>query len=209
MYMHLDRTIGELLDRLDTLVGHEDYVVALSADHGVAEIPEQAVKEGKDAGRLTAAAVIDPAEKRAQAALGSGKYIARLSGNDLYFEDGMYAKLAASPAALEAVIGTVAATPGIARVFRSEQVRDGATSKDPARRAAALSYFPGRSGDLIIALKPGWMFGPTGTTHSSVVAPPTFSARSAASASSRLTPCLTGWGSFVSKPLAANSVRFV
>ena len=53
------------------------------------------------------------------------------------------------------------------RVFRSEEVRDAADAKDPLLRAAALSYFPGRSGDLIIATRPGWMISAAGTTHGS------------------------------------------
>jgi phosphopentomutase len=55
----------------------------------------------------------------------------------------------------------------VQRVFRSEDVRDAAAAKDPLQRAAALSYFPGRSGDLIIATKPGWMISAAGTTHGS------------------------------------------
>ena len=38
----LDRTLGSLFDRLDTSVGRNRYVVALTSDHGVTPIPEQA-----------------------------------------------------------------------------------------------------------------------------------------------------------------------
>ena len=41
MLARLDVTIGRLLDHLDARVGRGKYVVALSADHGVAVIPEQ------------------------------------------------------------------------------------------------------------------------------------------------------------------------
>ena len=61
----LDVTIGRLLDRLDARVGRGKYVVALSADHGVAVIPEQLKREGIDAGR----AVMKPASGNAEAAL--------------------------------------------------------------------------------------------------------------------------------------------
>ena len=60
-----------------------------------------------------------------------------------------------TPAAISAAVAALAARPGIQRVFRSEDVRDAATAKDPLLRAAALSYFPGRSGDLIIATQAG------------------------------------------------------
>jgi arylsulfatase A-like enzyme len=50
-------------------------------------------------------------------------------------------------------------------VFTAEQVRAGSHSTDAALHAAALSYFPGRSGDLILVPRPGWMFSAAGTTH--------------------------------------------
>ena len=48
----LDRDLAELFDHLDKTVGHENYVVAFSSDHGVAPIPEELQKKGIDAGRL-------------------------------------------------------------------------------------------------------------------------------------------------------------
>src|SRR5574338_434084 len=44
--------VSAFLTTLDEKVGAGKYVVALTADHGVAEIPEQARAEGQDAGRL-------------------------------------------------------------------------------------------------------------------------------------------------------------
>ena len=167
MYAHLDRTIGTLLERLDALVGRGNYVVGLTADHGVTPIPEQLKSEGKDAGRLTAAAITALVDMESAALAGPGKYVARTSGNDIYFAPGMYERLTLSPVATSRVIDALEASPGIARVFRRESVGEGAVSSDPLLRAAALSYFPGRSGDLVFALKPGWMTGATGTTHGS------------------------------------------
>ncbi len=167
VYAQLDRTIGALLDRLDALVGRGQYVVGLTADHGVTPIPEQLTAEGKDAGRLNIPALAGAVEDRLEKAFGPGQYVNRLNGNDLYFEAGVYEKLQASPAELDAVMQTLAAAPGVQKVFRSEQVRDAATSADPVLRAAALSYYQGRSGDLIVALKPGWIGGQLAATHGS------------------------------------------
>lgn len=165
MYAHLDETIGTLLDRLDAIVGKDRYVVALTGDHGITPLAEQLKREGRDAGRLDAAAVGKIIEQEAQAALGAGKYVTRVNFNDVYFEPGMYAKLAAVPEATKKVVAAVAAMPGIAEVFTAEEVRGGAQSKDPLLRAAALGYFEGRSGDLILAPKPGWEFSAAGATH--------------------------------------------
>jgi predicted AlkP superfamily pyrophosphatase or phosphodiesterase len=167
IFAHLDKTIGALFDELDAYVGKGQWVAGLTADHGVTPIPEQLVAEGKDAGRISGGAIIDAVEQALLPALGQGRHVTALSTNDLYFEPGVYDKVRRQPAALSAAIGAIMARPGIERVLRSEDVRGGAASKDPQLRAAALSYFPGRSGDLILIMKPGWMISATGTTHGS------------------------------------------
>jgi predicted AlkP superfamily pyrophosphatase or phosphodiesterase len=167
IYAHLDRTIGLLLDRLDTLVGRDRYLVAFTSDHGVAGIPEQLSKSGQDAGRVSGARLTDLLERTVQAVLGPGSYVSRVYGNDVYFQPGVYDKLAAMPSAIDAVMNALQGQPGIARVFRREHMLNGASSSDPLLRAAALSYVPRLSGDLVMALKPGWMYVATGTTHGS------------------------------------------
>ncbi|MCS7045468.1 MAG: alkaline phosphatase family protein, partial [Gemmataceae bacterium] len=48
-----DRLVKELLDYLDSKVGRGQYIVALSADHGVCPIPELSLQLGKKAGRIS------------------------------------------------------------------------------------------------------------------------------------------------------------
>ena len=165
VYAQLDRTIGALLDHLDTAVGKGKYVVALTADHGVTPIAEELVKEGRDAGHLDARAVGAAAEGAAAAALGPGRHVARTNGNDLYFVSGVFDRLSKTPGALDRVAAAIAAVPGVQRVFKPEDIADAAAAADPLQRAAALSYVPGRSGDLILAPKPGWEFIAAGATH--------------------------------------------
>jgi predicted AlkP superfamily pyrophosphatase or phosphodiesterase len=167
MYVRLDQTIGTLLDQLDAIVGKDQWVAGLTADHGVTPIPEQLVAEGKDGGRIKGGAIVDAIEQALKPALGDGRHVTALNTNDIYFEPGVYDKILKSRELAAAVVSAIASRPGIQRVFRSEEIRGAANSSDPLLRAAALSYFPGRSGDLIIATKPGWMFYPDGTTHGS------------------------------------------
>ena len=47
-----DVQVGLLLDALDKAVGPDNYLLAFSADHGVATMPDQLVAEGQDAGRI-------------------------------------------------------------------------------------------------------------------------------------------------------------
>jgi predicted AlkP superfamily pyrophosphatase or phosphodiesterase len=169
VYARLDKTIGALFDTLDSAVGPAQWVVALSSDHGVTPIPEQLVAEGKDAGRISSGTVTTALEQVLRP-LGEGRHVSLVASNDVYFEPGVYERIRHTPALLESVIGAITSTPGVRKVFLSEEVRGAASSADRLLRAAALSYFPGRSGDLIIAPKPGWMFSVRGTTHGSATA---------------------------------------
>ena len=64
--VRLDATIGKLLDHLDKTVGAGNYVVALTADHGVGDIPEQVT----GGGRLPITAVRTTMEAAVKTALG-------------------------------------------------------------------------------------------------------------------------------------------
>jgi predicted AlkP superfamily pyrophosphatase or phosphodiesterase len=163
----VDAEIGRLLDQLDARVGRGRYVVALSADHGVGPVPEQAAAKGLDAGRLDPKRVIEAINTAAAKYLGpaTGSYVAAVAYTDIYLRPGVWERLRANAEAAGAVVEAIGQLPGIMRVFRSDelaQLRD----DDPIQRAAALSYFPGRSGDLIVVPKRYWMLSPgAAATH--------------------------------------------
>ena len=163
----LDATIGALLEHLDRSVGEGRYVVALSADHGITPIPEQLLTEHADAGRIQASQIVERVEAILAPALGTGANVAKLDGRDgnLYFENGVYERLRASPRLLNRVVRAIASAPGIARVYRSEELKGARNDADPWRRAAALSYVEGRSGDLVLAPRPGWVASTEAAAH--------------------------------------------
>jgi predicted AlkP superfamily pyrophosphatase or phosphodiesterase len=113
----------------------------------------------------TLGALVDAIEQVVRPVLGQGRHVIVLNTNDIYFEPGVYAKILKSRELMTSVISAIQSRPGIQRAFRSEEIRGAAGSKDPLLRAAALSYFPGRSGDIVFAAKPGWMISAAGTTH--------------------------------------------
>jgi predicted AlkP superfamily pyrophosphatase or phosphodiesterase len=171
---YLDATIGALFDDLDRNVGQRNYVVALTGDHGVAPIPELAAKTGIDAGR----ADVEELKARVTKALapfGGGEHsIAAFTDGDLYFAPGVWDKVSCDPKALDAVIAAVRSVPGVAEVFPADQLNELA-AKNPLAKAASLSKFPGRGGDLVVLTKPYWFFDRRdksgawgdGTTHGS------------------------------------------
>jgi predicted AlkP superfamily pyrophosphatase or phosphodiesterase len=161
----LDKTLGELFDHLDQTVGKDEYTVALTADHGVTPIPESLALEGKDAGRINANDLVARVERVLTPVLGPGNHLASLAFTDLYFKPDVWEKLRGDRKTLDAVMRAIRGAPGIMAVFRGDELPNKRDSKNNVERAAALSYFPGRSGDLIIAPKPGWMYATAGTTH--------------------------------------------
>lgn len=164
----LDRTLEALIVHLDRSVGRQNYVLALTADHGVAPIPEQEAAAGADAGRLKAADLVARVDKALEPIFGPGKYASRLSYNDFYFEPGVYDRLLGNPAAMRAALDALGTAPGIARVYRGEELEaTGGTTGDRLTRAAWASYFRGRSGDFVVIPRPFNVFVAAGTTHGS------------------------------------------
>jgi predicted AlkP superfamily pyrophosphatase or phosphodiesterase len=163
---HLDRTVGALLTHLDATVGQGNYLVALSADHGVAPIPEQLEAMNIPAGRIVLPDVMNAANKALKDAMGGGApQVARIVYNDLYFAPGDWPKVAAKPEAVRALLDAIRAVPGVARVLRGDELGDvSAAANDRVERAAELSYYPGRSGDLILVPRPYWLYAETAAT---------------------------------------------
>jgi predicted AlkP superfamily pyrophosphatase or phosphodiesterase len=160
----IDRTIGALIDYLDTAVGLRRYVLALTSDHGVAPIPEQLLAKGIDAGRLSLATLRDAVEGALVTHLGAGPHVAAVAGTEVYLHPGAATRLDATGPAFEAVRAAVVNVPGVARVFHRDELTV-ARGGDRERRAAALSYVPGRSGDLVVIPRKHWIATDVATTH--------------------------------------------
>lgn len=161
LLVRLDKDLGDLFDDLDNKVGRGNYVVALSADHGVAPVPEDMQKTGVDAGVLHIPELQDKLEKVLDPFHFAKPAILRITGSDVYFAPGVYERLRQDPKALQAVTSTALSQPGVAHVFRAEELQDRPSTQSPTRRAFSDSYFPGRSGDLFIVSKPYWLMDGT------------------------------------------------
>jgi predicted AlkP superfamily pyrophosphatase or phosphodiesterase len=150
----LDVTIGSLIERLDARVGRANYVLALSADHGVA--PNAVAPRG---GRIAPEDVRERIEETLAAEFGplaKGTYVDVANFTDVYFMPGVFDRLRSNSNAMAAVEHAIKEIPGVATVLRGDQLSP--TSGDAIARSAALSYLSGRSGDLIVVPQPYWYF---------------------------------------------------
>ena len=188
-----DRQLARFFAWLDSKFGSR-YTVAISADHGVQSIPEVARDMGRDAGRVDmrnppadARTIGDLApqrrvlEKAVAKRLGLKATDATSTMNAfvMYFEepavylnwthirelklDGEQVKRAVRDAAK--------ILPGVRTAFTNSDLM--AVNRQAVGVEAAMrrSFRADRSGDVLIALKPGyiWNYGDTGTTHGQAV----------------------------------------
>ncbi len=163
--IRLDETLGHLFDHLDATVGEGGYVVSLSADHGALPIPEELVSQQIDAGRIPAADIVSAAEHAAAEFLGPGEHVARFEEQDFYFSPGVYDRLAEKPGSLDQIADAIESIEGIARVYRADTIRDRRDTGNSVERALARSYYPGRSGDLLIVVRPYWTTSTNAAGH--------------------------------------------
>ena len=154
----LDETLGRLITRLDRRVGRERYVLAFSADHGVAAIPEQLAAEHQEAGRIRMNEVMTRVEEVVSRRLGQGRWVATQAYTELYFRHGVFERIVAEPGLLAEVITAIVSVPGVDRVLDSRDLAAGRVPADAAGRAAAASFYPARSGDLVIIPKRNWIY---------------------------------------------------
>jgi len=155
--VRLDQDLQELFTELDQKVGKRNYLAVLTADHGVAPIPADTQKTGFDAGVLNLAELKDRLEKALEPFHYTKPAIARIVGNELYFSPGVYGQLRQDPAAMKALLDAAQSLPGVAAVYRAEELSGGGKTLSETRRAVELNYFAGRSGDLYILQRPYWL----------------------------------------------------
>jgi predicted AlkP superfamily pyrophosphatase or phosphodiesterase len=160
--VRLDATLEKLIQHLDKKVGRENYVLGLSADHGVADIPEQ-VNGGRQSGPQIIAAI----EEALKPIMGNGPFVAASAYTDIYLSPAAADRVKTDKKAMAAVNDSLMKLPGIARVIRADELASphARDSDDPQLRAAAFSYFAGRSGDIILIPKENWLLAATSTTH--------------------------------------------
>jgi predicted AlkP superfamily pyrophosphatase or phosphodiesterase len=153
----LDQTLAELMSALDKMVGRDHYVIGVSADHGVSRIPEAMVADGLEAGRVVNAQVLKAAEAAMVAAHGPGPHVAQVEYTNVYLNATARARAQADPSYIAPIVDVVGRLPGVARVFSAMALDTKRNSNDATERAAALSFHPEESGDVIVILKPNWI----------------------------------------------------
>jgi hypothetical protein len=166
MAIRTDRTIGQLLTRVDTLVGLRHTLVAMTTDHGVAPVPESQWERALPGGRLATRDLFEPIQQALAARFGEGQWLMATAGSSPYLNYDLIARLELDPSEVRRVAAAAAArVPHVARVYTRDQLLRGEVPDDRIGSRVLRSFNAQRSGDLEIILEPYWMRQATGTTH--------------------------------------------
>jgi predicted AlkP superfamily pyrophosphatase or phosphodiesterase len=153
----LDRDLAEFFSHLDRAVGKGNYVVAFSSDHGVGPTPEGLLNLGIDSGLLNVYQVQEQIDKALEPFHFPKPAVSKITRTGVYFTPGTYDKLKAEPEAWRAVLQAMLNLPGVAGVYRAEELENRPSTLSPMGIVQANSFFLSRSGDLTIVLKPYWI----------------------------------------------------
>ena len=165
--LRFDLSLGAFLDYLDQVVGKNQYVLFLTADHGAAHIPEFMQENKLPGGRVYTGKLMDRLNASLQRIYNIKKIIL---SDDNYQYSLDHAKLDSAGIPSTDIINwlkkELATEPGIDRVFALNELN---IIPLPAtvRKAINLGYHPRRSGDVQLIFKPGFIdaSSTTGTTH--------------------------------------------
>jgi hypothetical protein len=162
-----DRLLGKLLGFIDKQVGAGNTLVVLTADHGVAPVPEVNAARKMPGGRLSDAAMLRGVNDALTAKYGEGKWIAGGSEGMLYLNRELIRDEKLEPGAVEeTVAAALRGMPHVFHVYTRSRLAHGEVTGDYVSQAVLAGFFEQRSPDVIVVQDPYYLYGASGTSHS-------------------------------------------
>jgi arylsulfatase A-like enzyme len=161
-----DRLLGKLMEYADRQAGSGNTLVVLTADHGVAPVPEVNQARKMPGGRLSETHLTQTITNALNKRFGPGKWLMPGIVLNPYLNLGLIQSRKLDPAEVERVAADAAMTEkNISRVYTRHDLLAGRVQQDPIGRAQTLSFYAPRSGDVFILPEPYYLIEATGTSH--------------------------------------------
>ncbi len=173
-YVRLDTYLGSLFSYLDSVVGADKYVVALSSDHGALPIPEELKRQGVNAGRIHPDLI-----KADMLHIGDSLVAEHLANANPFLTTGSEIVLDSTaklftdmsvPEFQDLVASRLKQLPYVAAIYTRFQLsRDIPQEVDPYWQRFHNCFHPDRGPDLFVRFKQNYIVSrdSTGTTHGS------------------------------------------
>jgi hypothetical protein len=170
--LRLDRVLADFFTFLDQELGAERWMVVLTADHGVAPLPERvtALNRGIPAGRIDWPALTAQVEAALSARFGAPSDGAVWTVRDSYgyrlIPATLVAKGVAASDARKMIKATLRESSQVAVVWTRDELLDGSLTAGDFLAEWRLSFNAARSQDVVLSPKPYVVDrAPTGTNH--------------------------------------------
>ncbi len=165
-YLRLDKDIESFLNYLDAKMGRGNYLLFLSADHGVAHIPSFLADHKIPAGTFDDADIVNDLNKQLEEKFAVKSAIKTVMNYQVYLnKKNIIAANKDINEVKQFVIDILKAKDFIINAFELDGVMQ-ASLPVPQKEMIANGYNPKRSGDIQFTFKPGYFDGwKKGTTH--------------------------------------------
>lgn len=165
-YLRLDKDLGAFLNHLDQQVGKGQYLVFLTADHGVAHVPGFMKENKLPGGTFDDGAWMRKMNADLNVKFGQDKLILSMYNYQVHLN---YALMDSADIDEEDVVKMITRTlrkeEAVANVFETADISETTLNATVKERITNGIFYP-RSGDIQFVLKPGYIDGgKTGTTH--------------------------------------------
>jgi predicted AlkP superfamily pyrophosphatase or phosphodiesterase len=166
-FLRLDKDLGDFLRFLDKQVGKGNYLIFLSADHGVAQVPGFLKDHKIPAGSVETNALTDQLNNFLKDKFKSDKLAIGIINYQVYFDHNkMNGDRLNRDAVYKEAINFLSSQPGVSRAIALEALTASTLNPD-IKNAIANGYNATRSGDIQLIYWPQWIdgFEAKGTTH--------------------------------------------
>lgn len=168
-YLRLDRDIADLLSYLDKEVGKGNYMVFVTSDHGVVDVPAALDDQGLPGGNFDSDTALDSLQNYLTTEFGKGEWIESYGNQQVYLNRDVVQEQEIS---LEIIQHEAAR---FLRRFKGVASTNTAYNLETEGYSEGLQamyrrgHYSSRSGDVYIQLAPGWLDSSSevGTSHGS------------------------------------------
>lgn len=166
MAIRVDKLIGDVLRAAELQAGAGNVLVVLTADHGVAPLPELNQKRKMPGGRVDGSQQRATLEKALTARFGEGKWVAAITDAGIFLNPDPIVGRKLDEAEEERVAAdALRALPHVFRVYTRSQLLNGAILEDQVGVRVRNGFNAARSANLFVISDPYWMPGTSGATH--------------------------------------------
>jgi predicted AlkP superfamily pyrophosphatase or phosphodiesterase len=165
-YLRLDKDIADFLKFLDAKYGKGNYLLFLSADHGVAHIPGFLEANKIPSGFLDGYAMMYYLNMNAKVKYGVSNIVVDADNYQLTLNHSLLdsAKISRD-SVINYLLPLIKKVKGVANAFDIANI-NAITIPEIQKRMLSNGYYAKHSGDIQLIYQPGWIDGgPTGTTH--------------------------------------------